>query len=136
VNDLTIGALARGAGVGVETVRYYQRRGLMPEPERRSGQIRRYHRDDLERLRFIRAAKGLGFSLRDIRELLRLEASGCCNDVKRLVQSRFREIVRQIEHLQETQVVLSEVLRQCENSGGNVRCPLIDSLESRSTAID
>lgn len=136
MNDLTIGALASRAGVGVETVRYYQRRGLMPEPQRQPGQIRRYHRDDLERLRFIRAAKSLGFSLRDVQELLRLEASGSCDDVKRLVQSRSREVARQIEHLQESQAVLSEVLRQCENSGGDVRCPLIASLESRSTAID
>lgn len=136
MTDLSIGALARGAGVGVETVRYYQRRGLMTEPQRQPGQIRRYDCDDLERLRFIRAAKSLGFSLDDVEELLRLEASGSCDDVKRLVQARHRDIARQIDLLQETQAVLSEVLRHCERSGGRVRCPLLASLEKRSAAND
>ena len=135
MNELTIGALARGAGVGVETVRYYQRRGLMREPARRPGQIRRYHREDLERLRFIRSAKALGFSLDDVQELLRLETSGCCADVKRLVQARCREIARQIEHLQQTRAVLSEALSQCESSRDRARCPLLTSLEERSVAV-
>lgn len=133
MNDLTIGALARGAGVGVETVRYYQRRGLMPEPARRPGQIRRYDDNALERLRFIRAAKSLGFSLDDVEALLRFETAGTCDDVKHLVRARARSVAHQIERLQETRAVLADVLRQCERSDGRVRCPLIASLEKQSS---
>lgn len=133
MSDLTIGALARGAGVGVETVRYYQRRGLMPQPTRRPRQIRRYGRADLERLRFIRAAKNLGFSLGEIAELLRLESGGSCDEVKRLAQARLEDIALQIAGLRKTQEVLSEFVRRCDTSGGTLRCPLIASLEQLSS---
>jgi len=132
MNGMTIGALARGAGVGVETVRYYQRLGLMPEPQRRPGQIRRYGNGDLERLRFIRAAKSLGFNLRDVEQLLRLEASGSCEEVSQVVRARSREVARQIESLNATQAVLQDFLHQCDVSGGVARCPLLASLQRQS----
>ena len=71
----TIGALAKAAGVGVETVRYYQRRGLLPEPARPPGEVRRYGEEDVKRLRFIRSAQAAGFTLNEIGELIALDAS-------------------------------------------------------------
>lgn len=84
--DFTIGALARAAGVNVETIRFYQRRGLMPEPERPWGGIRRYARQDADRLRFIKSAQRLGFALDEVIELLRLEDGSHCEEARRLAR--------------------------------------------------
>lgn len=133
MDKLTISALAKAAGVGVETVRYYQRRGLIAEPPRSCGAIRRYDKNDVERLRFIRAAKKLGFSLNEIGELLKLESDGSCSDVKHLAQSKLDKIARQLDELQNMQKVLLELVSQCEASEAQISCPLISSLEQRSS---
>ena len=87
-NSDTIGGLAQAAGVGVETVRYYQRRGLLTEPARPRGEVRRYGDADLKRLKFIRSAQAAGFTLNEISELLELDASDDRPRARALAQAR------------------------------------------------
>ncbi|MCA1780476.1 MAG: MerR family transcriptional regulator [Xanthomonadaceae bacterium] len=124
----TIGALARQAGVGVETVRYYQRRGLLHEPERPHGGIRRYAESDLRRLRFIRHARGLGFSLDEAGELLRLDDGVECAQAQRIAGEKLDRIQQRIEQLQSIQTALEALLEQCRETN-TARCPMIRSLE-------
>jgi MerR family mercuric resistance operon transcriptional regulator len=132
MNTLTIGGLARAACVGVETVRYYQRRGLLREPPRGYGAIRRYQAADLERLRFIRAAQELGFSLREIAELLSLEEGSSCRAVERLAQVKLDLVRQRIAGLKRMEKTLHALVRQCETTGGKLRCPIIESLHHTS----
>lgn len=127
---LTIGHLAQAAEVSVETVRYYQRRGLLREPARGYGSIRRYGAADLERLRFIRAAQELGFSLAEIGELLGLERGGSCRAVERLAQAKLVIIHRRITGLQRIEKTLQELVRKCEAANSKPGCPIIASLHS------
>lgn len=90
--NLTIGALARAAGVNVETIRYYQRRGLLREPARPHGGIRRYKKADLDRVQFVKAAQRLGFSLREIAELLRLEDGTQCEEASALAEHKLSDV--------------------------------------------
>src|SRR5688572_33498510 len=100
-NSDTIGGLARAAGVGVETVRYYQRRGLLPEPARPPGEIRRYGEGDLRRLRFIRRAQAAGFTLEQIGELLALDRTDDRARVRELAQTRVAALDEKIADLKE-----------------------------------
>lgn len=124
--DITIGALARAAGVHVETIRYYQRRGLLRTPARPAGGIRRYNDDDLARLRFIRRAKQLGFSLRDIRTLLQLDEQHC-DDVRALAARELEDVRARMADLESIAATLEAMIRQCESTGGPA-CPIIDAL--------
>lgn len=91
-SNLTIGALAQAAGVHVETVRFYQRRGLLPLPKRAYGSIRRYGHDALMRLRFIKSAQRLGFSLDEVAGLLRLEDGDHCDEVREQAEHRLADV--------------------------------------------
>ena len=93
----TIGQLAAVAEVNVETIRYYQRRGLLSEPPRPSGSVRRYGAADADRVRFVKSAQRLGFSLDDVAELLRLEDGAGCVDARRLAQRKLDEVMAQRE---------------------------------------
>ncbi|MBD3895699.1 Hg(II)-responsive transcriptional regulator [Halomonas sp. ML-15] len=127
-NTLTIGGLAKAANVHVETIRYYQRRGLLPEPERPHGGIRRYGSADLGRLTFVKSAKELGFSLDEIDDLLRLDDGTHCWEASQLAEHK-RQVVRdKIARLQRIEGVLSELVDRCHAQQGNVSCPLIASL--------
>ncbi|GIX22445.1 MAG: MerR family transcriptional regulator [Gammaproteobacteria bacterium] len=127
---LTIGALARAAGVGVETVRYYQRRGLLPCPARPPGGTRRYGATELARLRFIRRAKTLGFSLEEIAELLRLEDGLSCNEASAVARRRLTELRGRIAELQRIEATLAALLQRCKHTGGTLRCPLIERIRT------
>ena len=124
--EMRIGALAAAAGVHVETVRYYQRRGLLRTPGRPAGGIRRYNDDDLARLRFIRRAKALGFSLRDIRALLQLDEQSCA-EVREIAGKNLSEIRSRIRDLESVATALERMVRQCESTNESA-CPIIDSL--------
>lgn len=128
-NGMTIGALARAAGVGVETVRYYQRRGLINEPERPYGGIRRYSEPDLRRLRFIRHARDLGFSLDEAGELLQLDDGVECQQAQRIAGEKLVRIGQRIEHLERIQATLESLLEQCRDRK-TARCPMIATLEA------
>lgn len=125
---LTIGQLANEAGVNVETVRFYQRRGLLSEPERPAGGIRRYSRTDTERIRFIKAAQRLGFSLDDVEELLRLEDGTHCSQARRLAERKLAEIRSKIDDLRRIESALHEMVGRCRAARGKVSCPLIASV--------
>ncbi|BCX89840.1 MerR family transcriptional regulator, mercuric resistance operon regulatory protein [Methylomarinovum tepidoasis] len=109
---LTIGALARRAGVHVETIRYYQRLGLLPVPERPPSGFRRYREADLQRLRFIKRAQRMGFSLREIGELLRLEQADC-RQVQQLAEQKLAQVEARLAELERLRTVLAEAVGSC-----------------------
>ena len=127
VQSLTIGRLAAAAGVGVETVRYYQRRGLLETPTR-DREIRRYGSDDLRRLRFIRQAQSAGFTLEEIKELLDLDAGEDRARARELAGARVKALGRKIADLQQARDALKRLAREC-GSGGVGPCPILTSFE-------
>jgi len=127
-NSLTIGGLARAADVHIETIRYYQRRGLVPEPQRPPGGIRRYGDADIERLTFVKTAQQLGFSLDEISDLLRLEDGTHCQEASALAEHKLRDVREKIGRLEKIEKVLGEMVGRCRARQGNINCPLIESL--------
>lgn len=126
---LPIGVLSRQTGVNIETIRYYERVGLIPEPPRSDGGHRVYDKTHKQRLVFIRRARELGFGLDDIRNLLGLEKSQnlACNEVKALTERHIAAIRKKIRDLEELERVLSELTAHCR--GGKVpACPILDVL--------
>lgn len=126
---LTRGALAARTGCHIETVRYYERVGLLPPPPRSTGGHRLYGPDLVKRLGFVRKSRGLGFTIEEIRELLRLVDGGAytCGEVEELARGHVREIRRKIADLQRLEEVFETMAAQC--SGGAVPdCPIIDAL--------
>ena len=131
---LTIAGLAREGGVGVETVRYYQRRGLLDTPDRpggsgASGGIRRYGNDDVRRLRFIRSAQAAGFTLEAIGELLALDATDDRARVRELADARIRALDAQIEELKRVRASLHRLAREC-GAGSEGPCPILTAFEA------
>ena len=128
---LSIAELARSAGVGVETVRYYQRRGLLPDPRpQRTGVsgIRHYGPDEARRLRFIRSAQTAGFTLEEIAELLRLDASGDRPRAREMARARIAELDAKIAELKKARQSLARLARECA-AGDKGPCPIIASFE-------
>jgi MerR family mercuric resistance operon transcriptional regulator len=126
---LTIGALAEAAGVNVETIRFYQRKGLMQEPDRPPGGIRRYGKADLARVRFIKSAQRLGFSLDEIADLLRLEDGSHCNEAREQAEHKLADVRAKLADLQLIETVLKELVQRCCAASGEVRCPMIQALQ-------
>ena len=126
--SMTIGSLANAAEINVETIRYYQRLGLMTEPEKPLGGIRRYDEDALARLRFIRRARWLGFSLEEIGELLKLEDGTHCDEAKALGERKLGNVRDKIRSLQQIEGVLDQLVEECCTQKDSVTCPLIASL--------
>lgn len=129
---LTIGAFAKAAGVNVETIRFYQRKGLLPQPVRPYGGIRRYGAADVTRVRFIKSAQWLGFSLAEITELLRLEDGTHCVEASGLAENKLKDVRRKLADLRRMEGVLSQLVRACHARRGNVSCPLIASLQGKN----
>jgi MerR family mercuric resistance operon transcriptional regulator len=125
---LTIGKLAKAAGVGVETVRYYQRCGLLPVPERAFGTVRQYSQQSLQRLYFIRRAQSLGFTLDEIQVLLRQSDGGSCRTARTLAEQKLDLVEKRLLDLQRLQAELERLVRQCHTHGNEASCPLIDAL--------
>jgi MerR family transcriptional regulator, mercuric resistance operon regulatory protein len=129
IDLLTIGALADAAGVNVETVRFYQRRDLMREPMRPHGGIRRYSGVDVARVRFIKAAQRLGFSLDEVHELLKLEDGTQCRAARGLAERKLVDVRRKLADLQRIETALGELVIRCKTARGALKCPLISSLQ-------
>jgi MerR family transcriptional regulator, mercuric resistance operon regulatory protein len=127
-NSDSIGGLARAAGVGVETVRYYQRRGLLPEPPRPPGEIRRYGDQDLRRLRFIRRAQAAGFTLEQIGELLALDRTGDRARVRELATNRLAALDERIAELEQSRAALERLRSTCA-AGSKGPCPIIEAFD-------
>lgn len=131
--DMTIAGLAREGGVGVETVRYYQRRGLLETPARPTGYgtdggIRRYGPDDVRRLRFIRSAQAAGFTLQQIGELLALDATEDRTRARQLAGERIAALDATIEELERARASLRRLAREC-GSGSEGPCPILTAFE-------
>jgi MerR family mercuric resistance operon transcriptional regulator len=124
----TIGGLAKAAGVGVETVRYYQRRGLLPEPPRPAGEVRRYGEEDLTRLRFIRRAQAAGFTLEQIGELLALDRTDDRARVRQLAVERLAALDEKIAELERSRAALERLRSSCA-SGSKGPCPIIEAFD-------
>ncbi|HET9113923.1 MAG TPA: Hg(II)-responsive transcriptional regulator [Burkholderiales bacterium] len=126
--NLTIGTLARAAGVHIETIRFYQRKGLLPEPVKPYGSIRRYDAADVARIRFVKMAQGLGFSLDEIAELLQLEDGTHCNEASRMAERKLVHVREKIAHLQQMEATLSQLIQACHDQKRPDDCPLITTL--------
>ncbi|WP_460930981.1 MerR family transcriptional regulator [Shinella zoogloeoides] len=126
--DLTIGKLAAAAHVGVETVRFYQRRGLLATPRRIDG-IRRYGEADLSRLRFIRQAQTAGFTLEEIRQLLALDAGEDRAAAREMATRRLAELDARLEDLQRAKASLQKLVSECA-VGRTGPCPILKSFET------
>ena len=128
---LTIGQVARSAGVGVETVRFYERQGLLAEPPRRRSGYRQYTGEVVGRLRFIRRAKALGFSLSEIGELLALrgDTGSTAGDVKQRAEAKVAEIEERIRDLRRVKKALTSLAQHCPGHGTLDACPIIESLD-------
>jgi MerR family mercuric resistance operon transcriptional regulator len=131
---MTIGELARRAGVGVETIRFYQRRGLLAEPPRPAGGIRHYGEPALDRLRFVRAAQRLGFSLDEVTELLALDDGQQCGAARAQAERKLADVRARVADLQRIEQALADLVAHCgrakARARGRVHCPLIAALHA------
>jgi MerR family mercuric resistance operon transcriptional regulator len=126
--SLTIGKLAAAGGVGVETIRFYQRRRLLETPGRDDG-VRRYGSDDLRRLRFIRQAQAAGFTLEEIKELLDLDANDDRARARTLAAARVKALDEQIGKLARARDALKRLAKEC-SGGGSGPCPILSAFEA------
>jgi MerR family copper efflux transcriptional regulator len=129
--EILIGALAEAAGVGVETIRFYEREGLLPEPLRSSSGYRLYDADAVRRVRFIRRAKALGFTLSETRELLELRVTDplSCEDIAARARRKIAVIEDRIGELKRISGVLHELVQACADRDVTGECPILDALD-------
>jgi MerR family mercuric resistance operon transcriptional regulator len=128
----TIARLAAAAGVHVETIRYYQRLKLAPEPPRPLGGIRRYGEADADRLRFIKRAQAMGFTLEEIRSLIALQARRSCRATRDLAATKLRMVDARIRDLRDLRKELAGLIAECDTNTQDARCPVIQRLTSSS----
>lgn len=133
MENLTIGAFAKAAQVNVETVRFYQRKGLLPEPDKPYGGIRRYGESDVARVRFVKSAQRLGFSLEEVAELLQLEDGTHCDEASSLAERKLEDVRGKMADLARMEAVLSQLVCACHARKEDVSCPLIGSLQDGSS---
>lgn len=131
MESLKIGQVAHLAEVGVETIRFYERRGLIEEPPRRASGYRQYPPEAVARMRFIRRAKELGFSLQEIKELLelRVDADATCADVKGRANEKILDIQHKIETLESMRAALDELVTACGAGGPLSECPILEAMD-------
>ena len=136
--QITRGVLAQRAGIGPETIRYYERIGLLDEPRRNRAGHRIYEPSDLTRLVFIRRAQELGFSLEDVRELLslRLKEVAECSHVERRAIRRLADVRKRIRDLERVEQGLRELIASCRENPFKASCPIFEVLERADTALD
>ncbi|RLE17999.1 MAG: heavy metal-responsive transcriptional regulator [Acidobacteria bacterium] len=132
---LTIGKVAKETGVGVETIRFYEREKLIESPPRIESGYRQFPPETVKRIRFIRRAKVLGFTLKEIRGLLALETKPgqSCSKVQSQAQKKIADIDQKIASLQRMKAALSRLVRSCKNNVDSGRCPILDSLEGETS---
>lgn len=131
MSTISVGMLAKKSGINQETVRYYEKIGLMPKPKRRESRYRYYDENDLERLNFIVRAKELGFTLKEIKELLamRIDADTKCADMKNLAERKIADIKRRISDLQSISDHLRLLSEQCTDGEVSLdECPVVKAL--------
>lgn len=134
----SIGHVARQACVGVETIRFYEREGLLEAPARSASGYRQYTEDTVKQIRFIKHAQHLGFSLKEIRELLtlRVERQTSCEQVKERAEAKLAEVEQKIIELQHMRQALLQVSSLCRGEEPSSRCPLLDALDQASEKME
>jgi MerR family transcriptional regulator, copper efflux regulator len=130
MTTMTIGRLAKRVGVNIDTIRYYERNGLIPEPARRASGYRDYEVADVRRLRFILRAKDLGFTLAEIGELLSLSGDRDVRGVKRRAEQRLEQVENKMKELQRVRRGLKTLIDACPGHGDLERCPIVAALSS------
>jgi MerR family mercuric resistance operon transcriptional regulator len=125
--NMTIGTLAKAAAIHVETVRYYQRRGLLDAPKRPAGSVRRYDEAAVKRLRFVRRAQELGFTLEEIKTLIQLGETPNCRGARDLAAKKLEMVKSRLDDLIRMRAALEALVAHCDN-GSKRSCPIIDSL--------
>src|SRR5919109_5622041 len=133
METLSIGQVAERAGIGVETVGFYEREGLLEEPPRRASGYRQYTEQVVQRLHFIKRAKLLGFSLKEISELLllRVDAQTSCDEVRQRTEAKIAEVERKVVELQRMRQALLQVHSLCTGQGPASACPMLDALDKQ-----
>ncbi len=128
----TIGKVARLAGVGVETVRFYEREGVIEKPPRRLSGYREYSSAAVSRIRFIKKAKQLGFSLKEVKELLdlRVDPSTTCGEVRSRANAKLEDIRQKIGELKRIEAALEKLVAACKGKGPIGECPILDALDN------
>lgn len=131
--ELTIGKVAKQARVNIQTIRYYERRSLLLPSGRRDSGYRLYTPDAVQKIRFIKNAQGLGFTLKEISSLLRLRVSNRarCGNVKKKAEAKLRDVQVKIADLQALERVLKNLIKMCRNQAATGRCPILRSLETK-----
>jgi MerR family mercuric resistance operon transcriptional regulator len=129
----TIGQLAREVNVNLETIRYYERRGLIPEPPRNPSGHRQYSDDAVLRTKFIKRSQALGFSLKEISEILslRMEPGITCGDIKAKVEAKMVDVDQKIADLEQIRDALYRLVRKCNGKGPVGGCPILETLNQR-----
>lgn len=129
--SLSVGAFAAASGVNVETIRFYQRKGLLPEPGRNYGRIRRYGQTDVARVKFVKSAQRLGFSLEEITGLLKLEDGTHCDDARVMAEQKLEDVRAKLRDLRRIESVLRRLVADCCATHGTITCPLIAALHAQ-----
>ena len=132
MQPISIGRVARESGISIETIRFYEHKGLMEEPERRANGYRQYRQADIARLKFIQQAKGLGFTLNEIRELLSLrsDTAASCREIRIVGSKKLEEIEHRIKSLHKIKRALKKLVQQCPGKGPKSDCPILEALDS------
>ncbi len=135
MRTFTIGQVASAAGVGVETVRFYERKGLLRPPKRKASGYRQFDAQVVDRLRFIRRAKELGFTLKEIKDLLELQEdpASTCSDVKTRAEAKIADIEERIRSLQQMKKALRKLSKTCNGTNPIKDCPILETLQPGST---
>jgi Hg(II)-responsive transcriptional regulator len=130
METLTIGRIASRAGIGVETVRFYERQTLIDAPPRSAAGYRQYPENTIQRLRFIRRAKELGFSLKEIKELLVLhgDPKSTCSDIRQRAEKKLDDINGRIHDLKKMRAALELLLAGCSSDATSAQCPILQAL--------
>lgn len=132
MENLKVGEVAKRAGVNLQTIHYYERRGLLPKPPRTLANYRLYPADAVRRVRFVKRAKELGFTLKEIKELLSLGAAPRtrCATVRRRAEAKRQDINDKVRTLQAIQKALSKLIGECSGNGPVTQCPILKALDS------
>lgn len=137
-DTLSIGQVAKATDVGIETIRFYEREGLLAEPPRRRSGYRQYPPEAVARVRFIRRAKELGFTLKEIGELLdlRIDPERSCADVRALARAKLRDVEAKMDDLRRIQGALESLAAACRGRGPTSECPILDAIAKERPDVD
>ena len=132
MQSLNIGQVAKKADVNIQTIRYYERIGLVPKPERRESGYRRFSMGDVRRIQFIKHAQAAGFLLKEIKEMLviKVDSDTTCDDVRELAEIKITEINEKIQHMQQMKQTLESLTAACSGTNPTGDCPILEAFES------